>query len=130
MEDRKEAAPQESAPDAQPKVADEGVITIDQFRQVDLRVAEVLSCEKIPGADKLLRLQVSFGEETRQIVAGVAMYYSPEQLVGKQIVVVHNLKPAVIRGIESHGMLLAAKDGTTLAVLTVEHPVGNGSKIS
>ena len=107
-----------------------GVVTIDQFRQVDLRVAEVLSCERIPGADKLLKLQVSFGEETRQILAGVAMYYTPEEMVGKKIIVVHNLKPAVIRGLESNGMLLAAKDGANLAVLTVDRAVVNGSKIS
>lgn len=107
-----------------------GIITIDQFRQVDLRVAEVLSCERIPGADKLLKLQVSFGDECRQVLAGVAMYYAPEELVGKKIVVVHNLKPAVIRGLESNGMLLAAKDGDNLAVLTVDRSVANGSKVS
>lgn len=122
--------PKEEQAQPQSRPADEGVITIDQFRQVDLRVAQVLSCERIPGADKLLRLQVSFGDETRQIVAGVAMHYTPEQLIGKQIVVVHNLKPAVIRGIESHGMLLAAKDENSLTVLTLEHPVGNGSRVS
>ncbi|MGE5579687.1 MAG: methionine--tRNA ligase subunit beta [Bacillota bacterium] len=109
---------------------EDNVITIDQFKQVDLRVAEVLSCERIQGADKLLRLQVSFGDETRQILAGVAMYYTPEELVGKKIIVVHNLKPAVIRGLESNGMLLAAKDGENLAVLTVDRAVANGSRIS
>lgn len=113
---------------AQPE--DEAVITIDQFKRIDLRVAEVVACERIPGADRLLRLQVSFGEETRQILAGVAMHYTPEELVGKQIVVVHNLKPAVIRGLQSNGMLLAAKDGDQLAVLTVDRPVGNGSRVS
>ncbi len=117
--------------DKAPEVQDmTGIITIDQFRQVDLRVAEVLSCERIPGADKLLKLQVSFGDECRQVLAGVAMYYAPEELVGKKIVVVHNLKPAVIRGLESNGMLLAAKDGQNLAVLTVDRSVANGSKVS
>lgn len=106
------------------------VITIDQFRQVDLRVAEVLECEKVAGADKLLRLSLAIGEERRQIVAGVALHYAPEALVGKKIVVVYNLKPAVIRGLESRGMLLAAKDDQGLAVLTVDKEVKSGSKVS
>jgi methionyl-tRNA synthetase len=105
-------------------------ITIEQFKQVDLRVAEVLSCERVKGADKLFRLEVSLGEEKRQIVAGVAEHYTAEELVGKQIVVVRNLKPAVVRGLESNGMLLAAIDAATLAVLTVGRKVENGSKIS
>jgi len=107
-----------------------GIITIDDFKQVDLRVAEVLFCEKVAGSDKLLRIEVSFGDEKRQIVAGIARYYEPSQMVGKKIIIVHNLKPAVIRGTESNGMLLAAKDGETLAVLTVDRPVANGSRIS
>jgi methionyl-tRNA synthetase len=105
-------------------------ITIDQFRQVDLRVAEVLSCERVQGTDKLLRLEIDLGEEKRQIVAGVAMDFSPQDLVGKQIIVVYNLKSSVIRGLESRGMLLAAKDGDALALLTVGRKVTNGSKIS
>lgn len=118
-------ARQNSVPDGN---ADE--ITIDQFRQVDLRVAEVLAAEKVQGADKLLKLKVNVGEEERQIVAGVAQYYAPEELVGKQIIIVYNLKPAVIRGNESRGMLLAAKDGEVLGVLTVDKRVKNGSRIS
>lgn len=105
-------------------------ISIDDFRKVDLRVARVLSCEKVEGADKLLKLQVSLGDETRQVVAGVAQFYVPEQLIGKQIILVSNLKSATIRGIESKGMILAAKDGTNLAVLTVDGQVADGSKVS
>lgn len=114
-----------------PEAKDEAnVVTIDQFRQIDLRVAEVLSCERIAGADKLLRLGLAIGDERREIVAGVALYYAPEELVGKRIIVVYNLKPAVIRGIESRGMLLAAKDDQGLAVLTVDKGVKSGSRIS
>jgi len=75
---------------------------------MDLRVAHVLKAERVEGAQKLLKLQIDLGTETRQIVAGVAETYTPEQLVGKKIVVIVNLKPAVIRGVESKGMLLAA----------------------
>jgi methionyl-tRNA synthetase len=107
-----------------------GLITIDQFRQVELRVAEVLSAERVQGADKLLRLTVSLGDEKRQIVAGIAQHYQVEELVGKQIIIAYNLRPAVIRGTESRGMLLAAKDDETLAVLTVDRKVKNGSPIS
>ncbi len=107
-----------------------GVITIDDFRKVQLRVAEVVSCSKVKGADKLLKLELNLGEETRQIVAGIAMYYAPEELVGKEIVVVYNLEPAVIRGVESNGMLLAAKDNNGLTVLTVDRRITPGSRIS
>jgi methionyl-tRNA synthetase len=109
---------------------DAGLITIDQFRQVELRVAEVVSAEKVQGADKLLKLAVSLGDEERQIVAGIAQYYDPQELVGKQIVIAYNLRPAVIRGIESKGMLLASKDDETLAILTVDRKVKNGSPVS
>ncbi|MGI6633243.1 MAG: methionine--tRNA ligase [Bacillota bacterium] len=105
-------------------------ITIDQFKQLDLRVAEVVAAEKVEGADKLLKLRLNLGGEERQIVAGIAQYYSPDELVGKQIIIAYNLKPAVIRGVESRGMLLAAKDKETLGVLTVDRKVKNGSRIS
>ncbi len=86
-------------------------ITFDEFAKVDLRVAKVLSCEPHPNADKLFKLQVDDGSGTpRQICAGIRAYYTPEQLVGKSIVIVANLAPRVIRGEESRGMLLAASD--------------------
>jgi methionyl-tRNA synthetase len=98
---------------------------------VKLRVAEVLACERVPDATKLLRLQISIGEEQpRQIVAGIAEFYTPEQLVGKKIIVVANLKPTKIRGIDSNGMLLAAKSGKQLAVLTVDRDLPPGATIS
>jgi len=105
-------------------------ISIDEFGKVDLRVARVLECEKVQGADRLLKLKVKIGEETRQLVAGIALHYSPEEMLGKEIIVVYNLRPAVLRGIESQGMLLAAKDGERLAVLTVDREVKDGSRVS
>jgi methionyl-tRNA synthetase len=106
------------------------LISIDEFRKVDLRVAKVLAAERVEKADKLLRLQVQIGDETRQIVAGIAQHVSPETLVGKNIVVVANLQPAKIRGLESQGMLLAAEDDSgNLSLLTVEKEMGSGAKI-
>ncbi len=100
-----------------PEVA---LVSIDEFKRTDLRVAKVLEAEKVPKADKLLRLKIEMGTETRQIVAGVAQYYKPEEMIGKQIIVVANLQPAKIRGLESKGMLLAARDGDRLRLITVE----------
>ena len=85
---------------------------------------------KVKGADKLLKLELDLGDEKRQIVAGVAQFYTVDELVGKQIIVVYNLEPATIRGVQSQGMLLAAKDGQGLAVLTVDRNIAPGSKIS
>lgn len=86
-------------------------ITIDQFSETDLRVARVVAAERVPDADRLLKLQVDLGDEQRQIVAGIAEVYEPEALVGRRIIVVANLEPARIRGVESQGMLLAADFG-------------------
>ena len=86
------------------------MITIDEFRKIDLRVARVVSAEQIPGSRKLLRLVVDLGGETRQIVAGLAEKYRPEELVGKLVIVVANLEPKRIMGVESQGMLLATCD--------------------
>jgi methionyl-tRNA synthetase len=83
-------------------------ITIDDFAKVDLRVAQILVCERIPKADKLLRLEVDLGYEKRQILSGIAEWYTPEELIGRRIVVIVNLAPRKMRGLESHGMLLAA----------------------
>ena len=86
--------------------------------------------EKVEGADKLLKLKINIGTEERQIVAGIAEQYSPEEIIGKRIVVVTNLQPAKIRGIESKGMLLAAKDGKTLSLVCVDKDVKGGSDVS
>ncbi len=106
-------------------------ITIDDFARIQLRVADILSAERIEGAKKLLKLRVRVGEEEeRQIVSGIADAYTPEELVGKQIVVVYNLKPAVLRGVESQGMLLAATDAEGKAILLhPDKPTSVGSKV-
>jgi methionyl-tRNA synthetase len=104
-------------------------ISFDTFKKIQLRVARIKAAERVEGADRLLKLQVSLGDETRQLVAGVAQHYEPEDLVGRQIVVVANLEPATIRGVESQGMLLAASDGDTLALLAPESEVPDGAGV-
>ncbi|MFA6568214.1 MAG: methionine--tRNA ligase [Victivallales bacterium] len=101
-------------------VAAEDIITIEDFGKIKLKTAKVLEAEKVEGADKLLRLQIEVGGQKRQLVAGIAQFYRPEEVVGRTIVIVANLKPAKIRGIESCGMLLAAKEGKTLKLITVD----------
>jgi methionyl-tRNA synthetase len=124
-------APAAAAVPAPAPVSEAGIVTIDDFGKVKLRVAEVLACERVSDAKKLLKLQISVGEEQpRQIVAGIAEFYAPEQLVGKKIIVVANLKPTKIRGIDSNGMLLAAKTGEELALLTVDKDLPPGATIS
>ena len=108
----------------------ENVITFDEFQNVELKTAKILKAEKVDGADKLLKLQIKVGDEQRQIVSGIAQFYSPEELVEKMIVVVTNLKPATIFGIESNGMLLAAKNGKTLTLMTIDsEKVSSGMRI-
>jgi methionyl-tRNA synthetase len=105
-------------------------ISYEEFSKLDFRVAEVKQAERVSGANKLLKLRIDTGGEEREIVAGIAEHYSPEEMVGKKIVVVANLKPAKIRGIESKGMLLAAKDGSLLSLVCLDKNVSPGSKIS
>jgi methionyl-tRNA synthetase len=116
-------------PPQEPKPSGPRQLALDEFLQVDLRVARVITAQRIPGADKLLKLQVDLGTETRQIVAGIALAYEPDRLVGKRIVVVTNLKPAKLRGVESQGMLLAADlDGRPI-VATFEEEVPPGTRV-
>ncbi len=118
-------APKEAAP-----VAPVGLITIQDFQQVQLRTAKVLSAERVEGADKLLKLQIEVGEpEPRQLVAGIAQHYAPEALVGRTIIIVANLEPATIRGVTSQGMLLAASSGDSVKLLMVDGDLPPGSKI-
>ena len=107
-----------------------GVISIDQFLAAKLKTAQIISAERVEGANKLLKLQIRLGEETRQIVAGIAEHYTPEELIGKTIIVVANLQPTKIRGIASDGMLLAANDGKTLRLVTTDGPISPGAAIS
>lgn len=109
---------------------DENLLDIGDFQRAELRVAQVLQAERIEGANKLLKLKIDIGTEQRQIVAGVAEYYSPEQITGTKIVVVTNLKPAIIRGVESRGMLLAAKSGKSLVLLRPDGDLPPGAKVS
>lgn len=121
----------EKEPKADPqKEKQDNVITFEEFKDVELKTARVLEAEKVDGADKLLKLQIELGKEKRQIISGIAQYYSPEDLVGKMIVVVANLKPATIFGIESHGMLLAAKKGKDLTLITIDgQKVASGMRV-
>lgn len=105
-------------------------ITINDFKQIDLRVAKILEVQRVEGADKLLKLRISLGLEERQLVAGIAQHYTPEELEGKQIIVVANLEPAVIRGVESNGMLLAATSEGKVILATMDKPCEPGAKLS
>lgn len=107
----------------------EGLLDIKEFSKIDLRVAEILEATKVEGADRLLKLQIDIGTDKRQIVAGLAQHYQPDELVGKKVIVVANLKPAKIRGVESNGMLLCASDSTTLSILTPLKDVPVGSRV-
>ncbi len=128
----KEKSPPVNETSTSPAAAPTGdTITIDDFARIQLRVADILSAEKIEGAKKLLRLQIRVGEnDERQLVAGIAESYSPDDLPGKKIVVIANLQPATIRGVQSQGMLLAATDADGRAILlTPEQSVPAGSKV-
>ena len=105
------------------------MISIDDFRKVELKVATVKSAEAHPNADKLIVLQVDLGSEQRQICAGIRNHYTPEELIGKQVVVVANLETAKLRGLESQGMLLAASDDGRVIILTPEKPVLAGALV-
>lgn len=104
-------------------------ISIEDFAKIDLRVAEVIDCQKVEKADKLLKLDIKIGEEQRTIVSGIAKHYSPEELIGKKVIVVANLKPAKLRGIVSQGMILAASEGDILEVLEVKKDLPGGSRV-
>jgi methionyl-tRNA synthetase len=106
------------------------MIHIDEFRKLDLRVGVVKSAEAHPNADKLLVLKVDIGSEERQIVAGIRAHYQPEELIGRQVVVVANLETATLRGLESQGMVLAASDEGRVVILTPEKAVHAGAKVS
>jgi methionyl-tRNA synthetase len=124
------AVPQTSAP-AAPVAAAPAQITIDEFMKIQLKTAKVLAAERVPKSEKLLKLQVSLGEgtEPRQIVAGIGKKYEPEALIGKTIIIVANLKPAKLMGIESQGMVLAAGDSEVRGLATILEEVDPGTKV-
>jgi methionyl-tRNA synthetase len=104
-------------------------IKYEDFAKLDLRVAKILEAEPVENTDKLLKLKIDIGEE-RQIVAGIAKHYTPDELVGKSIIVIANLEPAKIRGVESQGMLLAVTDENGVCVVTTDKDMQPGSKLS
>ncbi|MDT2265188.1 methionine--tRNA ligase subunit beta [Paenibacillus larvae] len=104
-------------------------IGIEDFAKVELRVAQVTAAEKVKGADKLLQLQLDLGYEQRQVVSGIAMHYTPEELVGQKVICVTNLKPVKLRGVVSQGMILAASDGDKLTLATVPDSMPNGARV-
>ncbi|MGD0621883.1 MAG: methionine--tRNA ligase [Thermacetogeniaceae bacterium] len=110
------------------KLGEKPEITVDEFARVDLRVALVRQAERIKGADRLLKLEVDLGSETRTVVAGIAQHYRAEDLLGKRVVIVANLAPAKLRGVTSHGMILAAVDENGLGVLTVDRDLPPGTQ--
>lgn len=115
--------------DAAPELDILEQITIDDFGKIDLRVARVIAAERIEKADKLLKLQLDLGGETRQVVSGIAKHFTPEQLIGQQVILVANLKPVKLRGVESHGMILAASQGDALTLATVARTIAEGSRV-
>lgn len=124
-----EAPKAEAKKEAKPAPAAADEITIDDFAKIDLRVATVVAAERVPKTDKLIKLQVKIGDEERTIVSGIAQHYEPENLIGKNVIVIANLKPAKLRGIESRGMVLAASDGEGNLVLADAPGIASGSKV-
>lgn len=105
------------------------MVSIDEFRNMEIKVAKVVEVKDHPNADKLYVLNVDIAGEIRQIVAGIKKFYTPEELLNKNVIVVANLVPAVIRGVESNGMLLAASVEENLAVLTTDRPIISGAQV-
>ena len=128
-EETEEIKAQPKKPEKKTELPGVALISFDEFFNTQLKTAKVLEAEKVEGTDKLMKLQIQVGEEKRQLVAGVAQFYTPEEMIGKNIVIVANLKPAKIRGIESQGMLLAAKNGKDLKLITVDGDIASGSSV-
>ncbi|WP_147535863.1 methionine--tRNA ligase [Bacillus marasmi] len=124
-----QATPKQEVSASVPEKPEVEEITIDDFMKIDLRVAEVIECEAVPKADKLLKLQLDLGYEKRQVVSGIAQYYKPEELVGRKVICVTNLKPVKLRGQLSQGMILAGSHDGQLSLATVDQSLANGSKV-
>jgi methionyl-tRNA synthetase len=104
-------------------------ITIDDFTKLDLRVGQIIGAEKIKKADKLLKIQLDLGYEKRQVVSGIAQYYTPDELIGQKVICIANLKPIKLRGEDSKGMILAGSEGDQLKLATIDQNLPNGSKV-
>ena len=105
------------------------MVSYKEFQQLELRIAEVLDAKPHPNADRLYVLDIKIGEERKQIVAGIRTQYSTTELIGKKVVIVNNLEPATIRGIESQGMLLAANDGEKIVVISPDREIASGAQV-
>jgi methionine--tRNA ligase beta chain len=106
------------------------MINFEEFKNIDLRIAKIISVSRIEESEKLLKIEVELGEEKRIIVAGIANYYSSEELINKNVVIVANLEPRIMFGIESQGMILAVKDEDDLSVLVPDKEIKSGLKIT
>ena len=106
------------------------LISIDDFKKCELVIAQIKDAQDHPNADKLYVLKISLGQEERQLVAGIRAHYTKEELIGRHVVVIKNLQPATIRGVESQGMMLAVKDDKGLSILTPQRDVTLGSRVS
>ncbi|KKP98933.1 MAG: Methionyl-tRNA synthetase, beta subunit [Parcubacteria group bacterium GW2011_GWD2_38_12] len=104
-------------------------INFEEFKKVELRVAKVITAEKVEGSEKLLKLRVNLGEDERQIIAGIGRAYNPEGLIGKEVIIVANLEPRKLMGLESQGMVLAASDEIGLALLSPDREIRSGSLV-
>jgi methionyl-tRNA synthetase len=139
IDKKNEKEPPPASPSGAPPIASRSVsttplpfkppIAIDDFSKLDLRVGQVLAAEKVAGSKKLLKLQVDIGSERRQVVAGIGTRYPPEDLIGKRIVLITNLQPAKIMGVESQGMLLAAGEEALLGLATFLEEIPPGTRI-
>ena len=105
------------------------VVSLADFKKIDLKVAKILDVQEVPGADKLWKISVDLGSEKKEVVAGIKASYPKEALLGKSVIVVNNLAPATIRGVESQGMLLAAKDPSGLSIITLDREISPGSLV-
>lgn len=128
VKENKKAKKEEQKALEKAKENEDGMIGIEDFSKIDLRVVEILAAEPVPKTDKLMKIQVSLGDEERTVVSGIAKFYKPEDLIGKHVVLVANLKPAKLRGVMSHGMLLAASKGDELQIVETTMPVGSKVK--
>lgn len=106
------------------------LVGIEDFLKLDIRLAKIVSAERVEGSEKLLKLRVSLGEEERTLMAGIAKFYSPEELVGKKVLMLANLKPRKIFGVESQGMVLALSNGENLSLIVPDRDIKEGAKAS
>ena len=128
VKENKKAKKEEPKAPEKAKENEDGMIGIEDFSKIDLRVVEIVAAEPVPKTDKLMKIQVSLGDEERTVVSGIAKHYKPEDLIGKHVILVANLKPAKLRGVMSHGMLLAASKGDELQIVETTMPVGSKVK--